>query len=149
MFTKIKNYYPQLLVLLQFGIIGVMILLSNGVFTSLLTTSIFSFGLALGLWALMYNKLGNFNIQPKMKEGSQLVTTGIYAYIRHPMYSAVIIIMLAVFISTPTLLETVLFVLLILVLLLKAKREERIWSEADKEYEAYIKRSKHFIPFIL
>jgi protein-S-isoprenylcysteine O-methyltransferase Ste14 len=65
---------------------------------------LFSLGLILGLWALNHNKRGNFNIQPKLKDGCHLVTSGAYKYIRHPMYTSVILMMLCVFVSTPTLL---------------------------------------------
>lgn len=144
-----KFTYPQLLVLLQFGLIGAMLLFSNGIASSVSSIITFFLGLSLGLWAIMHNRLGNFNIQPKMKEGSQLITTGIYNYIRHPMYSAVIIMMVAVLIVTPTLVESLLLIMLMVVLVLKAKREEKIWSQKDEAYKDYIKRSKHFIPFIL
>jgi protein-S-isoprenylcysteine O-methyltransferase Ste14 len=144
-----KFTYPQLLVLLQFGLMGLMLFLSNGIISSLSSILIFFVGLSLGIWAIMHNQVGNFNIQPKMKEGSSLVTTGIYQYIRHPMYSAVIIMMTAVVLVTPTAIEGLLLLLLIMVLFLKAKREEEIWSEANEAYEAYRQRTKYFIPFIL
>jgi len=141
--------YPKLLVFLQFGLIGLMILFSTGILSSLLGLTVFLLGLVVGIFALLRNKLGNFNIQPKMKENAELITTGIYAYVRHPMYLAVILMMLGVLISSPTFLETLLFVLLIIVLLLKAKKEEAIWSQESEEYVAYKKRTKLFIPFVL
>ena len=141
--------YPKLLVFLQFGLIGLMLLFSTSILSSLLGLTIFLLGLVVGIFALLRNKLGNFNIQPKMKENAELITTGIYAYIRHPMYLAVILMMLGVLISSPTLLEALLFILLIMVLLLKAKREEAIWVQESEVYVAYKKRTKLFIPFVL
>lgn len=126
-----------------------MIILSKGFSSSMLSISIFIIGLLFSIWALAYNKLGNFNIQPKLKEGSNLITTGIYGYIRHPMYTSVIIMMLAFLVSTPILIEAILFISLIGVLLLKAKREERLWMEHDEAYMEYKKGTKLFIPFIL
>ncbi len=141
--------YPKLLVMSQFGLIGLMILFSRGVVSSLLGMIIFSLGLILGLWALNHNKRGNFNIQPKLKDGCYLVTTGAYKYIRHPMYSSVILMMLGVLVSTPTPLEFLLFIALIGVLVLKAKREEKLWCGHDEAYIAYKNKSKLFIPYIL
>jgi protein-S-isoprenylcysteine O-methyltransferase Ste14 len=126
-----------------------MILFSHGVLSSIVAVSIFIVGLLIGLWAINHNKRGNFNIQPKLKEGCQLVTTGAYNYIRHPMYTSVIIMMFAVLVSTPTLLELSFFSILIMVLVLKAKREERLWCGHDEEYIVYKKRTKLFIPYIL
>lgn len=144
-----ENVYPKLLVLLQFGLIGLMVLFSHGVLSSIIGISIFLIGLVIGLWAINHNKRDNFHIQPKLKEGCHLVTTGAYNYIRHPMYTSVILMMLGVLVSTPTLLELLLFTTLIMVLVLKAKREERLWCGHDEAYIEYKKRTKLFIPYIL
>jgi len=146
--TKHK-YYPQLLVTLQFGIIGVMAILSKGFFSNLLALSIFIAGAILGIWALTHNRLGNFNIQPNLKENSTLITTGIYSHIRHPMYSSVVVMMLAFVIATPIIMEALLWTLLIVVLVLKAKREEYLWTNHNEEYKLYREKTKLFIPYIL
>jgi protein-S-isoprenylcysteine O-methyltransferase Ste14 len=141
--------YPKFLVFLQFGLIGLMILFSHGILNSIPGMLLFSLGLILGLWALNHNKRGNFNIQPKLKDGCHLVTSGAYKYIRHPMYTSVILMMLGVLISTPTLLESLLFIALISVLVLKAKREEKLWCGHDEAYIEYKNTTKLFIPYIL
>ncbi len=144
-----SEFYPKLLVFLQFATIGLMIFISHGLVNSLLGIFIFSIGAVIGLWALLHNKTGNFNIQPKLKDGCQLITTGAYHYIRHPMYTSVIFMMLGVLISSPSFLEFILFLLLIIVLLLKAKREEMLWCQHNKEYIEYQKETKFFLPYIL
>jgi len=144
-----KEFYPQLLVFLQFTLIGLIALFSKGFFSSLVSMVIFVLGAGLGIWALLHNKLGNFNIQPKMKEGAVLVTSGIYAFIRHPMYLSVIVMSLALVLSSVTLLQSFLFFALIGVLFLKAKREESLWIEEDETYAEYRAKSKFFLPFIL
>jgi len=151
MINSIRNHslYPNLLVFLQFFIIGLMVLLSKSFFSSTLGLAIFILGALLGIWALTHNQLGNFNIQPKLRKGSKLITTGIYAWVRHPMYTSVIVMMLGFLVSTATIVETFLWVILIVVLLLKAKREESLWLKHDEAYEAYKKSTKLFIPYIL
>jgi len=144
-----KKYYPELLVFLQFTIIGFMVIFSKGFFSNIIAISIFIVGAVLGIWALTHNRLGNFHIQPKMRENAKLVTTGIYRYIRHPMYLSVITMMLAFFVSTPTIIESILFVGLIVVLILKAKREESLWLNHNEEYERYKEQTKLFIPYFL
>ena len=139
--------YPKLLVFLQFSLMGLMLLFSQGV--SFIGVLIFLVGAIIGLFALTHNRLGNFNIQPKMKENAKLITTGIYAYIRHPMYLSVLLMMLGVFIGSPSMVEALFLLLLTIVLVLKAKREESIWLKETKEYVEYKKRTKLFIPFIL
>jgi protein-S-isoprenylcysteine O-methyltransferase Ste14 len=151
MINNILNHplYPNLLVFLQFFIIGLMVLLSNSFLSSFLGFIIFILGALLGVWALKNNQLGNFNIQPKLREGSKLITTGIYSWVRHPMYSSVIIMMLGFLVSTKSIVEILLWLLLIWVLWLKAKREESLWLEHDDSYKEYKKSTKFFIPYIL
>ena len=139
--------YPKLLVFLQFSLMGLMLLFSQGV--SFIGVLIFLVGAIIGLFALTHNRLGNFNIQPKMKENAKLITTGIYAYIRHPMYLSVLLMMLGVFIGSPSMIEALFLILLTIVLALKAKKEESIWTEQTEEYVKYKKRTKLFIPFLL
>ena len=151
MINSIKNHprYPNLLVFFQFLLIGLMVILSKGFFSSPLALILFAIGTILGLWALMHNRLGNFNIQPKLRENSKLITTGIYAFVRHPMYTSVIVMMFAFLISSPTVVEILLWIMLIFTLWLKAQREESLWLEHDKAYEVYKKSTKLFIPYIL
>jgi len=144
-----KEFYPKLLVFLQFTLIGLIALFSKGFFSSLVSMVVFVLGAGLGLWALLHNKLGNFNIQPKMKEGAVLVTSGIYAFIRHPMYLSVIVMSLALVLSSVTVLQIFLFFTLIWVLFLKAKKEESLWIDKDETYAEYRAKSKFFLPFIL
>ena len=125
-----------------------MILFSHGFLHHYLAIVIFIFGLGIGICALIHNSLGNFNIQPKLKKDAQLITTGIYAYIRHPMYTSVVTMMLAILISTPTWDEALLFSLLLLTLYLKAKREEALWIKAFPTYCFNKEKTKYFVPFV-
>lgn len=144
--------YPKILVFLQFSLIGLMLIFSRGLAGFLdngMTMLLFIIGLVIGLWALYHNKLGNFHIQPKMKYNAKLITTGIYGLIRHPMYTSVITIMGSVVLWNFTVLECLLFVLLVTTLLLKAHKEEALWIEQDITYIIYKERTKFFIPYIL
>ncbi|MDQ3261228.1 MAG: hypothetical protein M3Q00_10690, partial [Pseudomonadota bacterium] len=51
--------------------------------------------IALGIYTLLYNRLGNFNIRPEPKASGRLITSGPYRLIRHPMYSALTLAMAA------------------------------------------------------
>ena len=140
--------YSRSLVFAQFFLIALMFLLSKGIFTSLAGLFIMLLGIAVGVWAILHNRLGNFNIRPEMKEGCALVMSGPYRFVRHPMYTSVLLITLALAVATPTLIEWVSLALLGTVLALKANREERLWCADNAMYEVYKQRSKRFIPFI-
>jgi len=143
-----KNFYSKLLVLLQFGIIGVMLLLAEYRF-DLLAVIVFLLGVLVGIWAITHNQLGNFNIEPELKENCRLITTGIYRWIRHPMYASVTLMMLGVTLMDPKAAMWLLWLFLVNVLLLKAQREESLWLSHDPCYLAYRKKTKYFIPYIL
>jgi len=143
-----KNLYSKLLVFLQFGTVGVMLLLAQYRF-DMLAAIIFGIGAVVGLWALTHNRLGNFNIEPELRENCKLVTTGIYRWIRHPMYASVTLMMLGVALMDPRAVQWLLWLFLVNVLLLKAQREESLWLSHDPCYLEYRKKTKYFIPYIL
>ncbi len=149
-----KDYntiYPKLLVFLQFGFITLMIIflkLSDDTSKIIYSLPVFIVGFYVGIWALKHNQLNNFYIQPKLKINAKLITTGIYKYIRHPMYFSVILMMFSVLLYTPSFEEIILFILLVGILILKAKREEDLWMRHDKDYLSYKNKTKLIIPFI-
>lgn len=140
--------YSKLLVVLQFFIIFLLLILNNFIFSYPFSLLISSFGLIFGIYTLFFNKVGNFNITPDIKEDSLLIKKGAYKYIRHPMYSSVLLIILGVALTNINIINTLLFIALIIVLYLKAKREETLWSKESEDYKEYKSKTKMFVPFI-
>jgi protein-S-isoprenylcysteine O-methyltransferase Ste14 len=137
------------LVFLQFFIIFLM-LLSFGTEVVYLKSGlvILGIGFFVGILAINSHKRGNFNVRPDIKESCELVTDGIYAYIRHPMYLSVLLMMLGVYFIYFSIYETILYFLLFIVLMIKLFYEENLWQCYDKEYIKYKKSTKKLIPFI-
>ena len=140
--------YSRSLVFAQFSLIGLMVVYSRGLFTSGPALGILLAGVLFGIWAIRHNRSGNFNIRPDLKEGCELITTGPYHLVRHPMYTSVTLMALAMAVGTPTYMQWSSLALLIVVLALKALREERLWCEGSAAYRAYMKETKRFLPFI-
>ena len=140
--------YSRSLVFAQFSLMGLMVIYSRGILSSWIAMAILLGGALFGLWAIRHNRVDNFNIRPDLKEGCELITTGPYRFVRHPMYTSVILMTLALAVATPIYMEWSSLALLIVVLALKAVREERLWCEGSEEYKAYMKKTKRFIPFI-
>ena len=153
MFTqrvKMKSKsYSYILVSLQFIFIAILIAHHGLHAPSNFALFIFLLGCGFGLYTVRHNPLGNFNITPEIKENASLITTGAYRYIRHPMYFSVLVMMLGVVISKPTLLSFFIYVLLVVTLFLKAHKEEMLWVEQSSEYGNYRQRTKKIIPFVL
>ncbi|MCU0969906.1 MAG: hypothetical protein MUF03_14035 [Rubrivivax sp.] len=103
-------------------------------------------GAALGAWALASNRPGNFNIRPVPKPGGQLVEHGPYRWIRHPMYSAVLLFALAAVLAAPGPVSWVAALALAVVLWVKAGVEERAMGAAHPGYAAYRARTRRFVP---
>lgn len=103
-------------------------------------------GIALAIWARVH--LGrNWGMPMSRKETPELVTTGPYCYVRHPIYAGML---LAVFGSV---LATRLLWLVIIVLgayfIYSAMQEQKIMlKEFPDAYPAYRKRTKMLIPFV-
>ena len=104
--------------------------------------------IALGVYTLLHNRLGNFNIRPEPKATTQLITSGPYRFIRHPMYSALLIAAAAFVVAESNGFKLGLWISLGLVLSAKARFEEQLMSEKFLDYPAYRARSKRFVPHI-
>lgn len=137
----------RLLVALQFGFIGAMILRTDPSRLGFAFAALLAAGLAIGSWAISANRPGNFNIRPEPKEGGVLVTAGPYRWIRHPMYLAVLVTM-AAFVAAGDAAQALLWLLLAAVLVAKAVREERGLVLVHPGYAAYRARTRAILPFV-
>ena len=110
--------------------------------------AVFLFGLAFGVWARLY--LGrNWGTPMSEKVDPELVTTGPYRHVRHPIYSGIILGMVGTAIAVgPYWLVPV--VLLGGYFIYSATVEERTMERLFPEtYPAYKHSTKMLIPFIL
>jgi protein-S-isoprenylcysteine O-methyltransferase Ste14 len=136
-------------VVVQFLLLALIFLLPEMTalsFQGLVLGSVLKFcGWALLIWAGL--SLGkNLTPLPKPKENATLITSGAFAYMRHPIYTALMLL------SSGGSLErghglALLFSLCLAVLLeFKSRREEQWLLEKFVDYGAYQARVKKFIP---
>ncbi len=141
------------LVSLQFGLLAVLTVLSGRQATlnqvTIAAWVALTLSLATGLWALASNRLGNFNIRPTPRVGGNLIQHGPYRWVRHPMYTAVLLFGAACAMTPGTARAWMLWSLLAVVLTIKAMLEERWMAVAHPSYLAYQTRTKRYLPFIL
>ena len=80
-------------------------------------------------------------------ERTQLVFTGPYAYVRHPIYALSSLLMVASMIAVPTLPMIVIGVVHLMFLQWEARREEQYLVHTHgADYEQYLKRVGRFVP---
>ena len=80
---------------------------------------------------------------------TNLVTTGIYAYIRHPLYSSLLLLAWGIFFKALSLPGAALTVVATTFLIATARADEaeciRFFGD---EYQEYMQKTKRFIPFL-
>ena len=100
-----------------------------------------------GIWGTLL--LGrNRTIYPEPKPGSRLVTHGIYAWVRHPLYTSVILLLLAWALAWQSLPALVLAVATAAFLDAKSRHEEKRLRQQFPGYQDYARRVKRLVPFL-
>jgi protein-S-isoprenylcysteine O-methyltransferase Ste14 len=106
-----------------------------------------AFGIGLAIWARSH--LGrNWGMPMARKESPELITSGPYAAVRHPIYTGIFIAMLGSAIGTspfwliPLALFGIYFVY-------SARKEEKLMlAQFPQQYPHYMSRTKMFVPLV-
>ena len=84
-----------------------------------------------------------------LEKTSRLVTSGLYRYIRHPMYSSLLFLGWGIFFKSPSWPDAGLVLLSTAFLYVTARIEEREnISYFGEEYVSYMRHSKMFVPYV-
>lgn len=145
-----SHRYGHWLVVLQFSLLFGLIAISSPMAALAQGTPgvwlLISLSVIVALAALQANRFGNFNIHPSPKQNGRLVVHGIYRYIRHPMYTAVILFSLGCVMASPRLETALILLALCLVLVRKARLEETWLSDKYPSYADYKAQTRGFFP---
>ena len=83
------------------------------------------------------------------EDTTKLITTGVYQYIRHPLYGSLIFFALGTFFKDPSWVGVFLVLTTIVSAILTARiEEEHNLERFGEEYQDYMEKTKRFIPFI-
>ena len=143
-----RSLLAWLLVFLQFLFIGLVLISSHVTQLKWWVIVFMILGVALGLWAIQTMRLGNFNISPLPKPGGNMIAHGPYYFIRHPMYTAILLVCWPLVIAHFSWWKLSFAVALTLVLVVKLHLEESYLKKAFVAYREYSLTSKKLIPFI-
>ncbi len=106
----------------------------------------------LWLFYRSHKNLGqNWSATLEIREGHKVVDSGVYRYVRHPMYSAILLLVIIQALLLNNYIAGLSGVISFgLLYILRVKNEERMMiKEFGDEYKQYMKRTKRIIPFIL
>lgn len=145
-----KRSKANLLVALQF--VALLLLVFNPFSVFREVERIFSLTLyviAMVILASAAVALGSaLTASPIPKDDAELVTRGIYQWIRHPMYTALILIGLGLLIGSFNLFSLIVFTGLVMVLLYKSRYEDHLLANKHRGAAKYQSETGRFFPRI-
>ncbi len=92
--------------------------------------------------------LRNFRVFPEVPQHGKLIVCGPYRWVRHPMYTSLLLITMAWMIEQPLPWRMILWVGLVVTLSVKLRYEESLLIERFPEYDAYRRQAKRLIPLV-
>ena len=105
----------------------------------------------LGLWLFYRSHLDlgtNWSVTLEIRENHRLVTNGVYRFVRHPMYSALLLYAFGQALVVPNWVAGPSYIVAMAILVpFRLGTEERMMRETfGTEYESYMATTKRFIP---
>jgi len=107
------------------------------------------FGLFVTIWARR-TLAGNWSSDVTFKEGHELIKTGPYRFVRHPIYTGLLLMCLGTAIEIGRLRGFIALAVMAIGFWIKLKQEERLMLQHfPDQYPAYRKNVKALVPFII
>ena len=101
------------------------------------------------LWAIVLKQNTYLSRNIKVEKGQKVVSTGLYKVVRHPMYTATLVVFLSMPLILGSLISFFIFLLYPILIIIRIIGEEKL---LEKELEGYIEYKKNvkyrLIPFI-
>ena len=141
------------LVTIQFALIALLVLLPRGAWYPLGDVVLVAGGVivasGLAVGALGALRLGSsLTPSPIPRQGASLRTEGIYALVRHPIYSGLLLVAVGLALWGASLWHALSLLALWIVISIKARVEERLLSETFEGYDSYAAKVGRFFPAI-
>ena len=142
------NIKSVILVVVQFACIIFILMTGPAIAQNIFLFLIELSAIALGIYSILVINIHNIFVFPDVKSGAKLVMKGPYHFIRHPMYSAVLLFSLTLLIDRFNFYRLIVYLILLVNLLIKLHYEEGLLQNKFPEYREYKKRTKKLIPFV-
>jgi len=140
------NHY--LLVSIQFAGIAFFVFTGKSYPQNWLVLLLGILSVVTGVWAILAMQLHTVTFLPSVRRGGQLCTSGPYRVIRHPMYTAVLLLLLALLLNDYSPVRLMVFLIVLVDLLVKMNVEEKILIAHYADYKDYMKGTKRIVPLV-
>lgn len=107
---------------------------------------LFVAGVLILLWAAVSLGAPNLTVMPDPRATNTLIVRGVYRFVRHPMYTAVLLCGAALAVGAPSTLRWVALSVCLVVLLLKIKHEEALLSKRYPDYPQRMRGVMRLLP---
>ena len=105
--------------------------------------------IAYALWAEVLRENAYLSRTIKVEEGQKVVSTGLYSIVRHPMYSASILLFLSMPLVLGSVIALTVFLFYPLLIAFRIKNEEKLLEQELEGYAEYKQKVRYrIIPFI-
>ena len=142
------NIKSLLLAGLQFLFIFLLLSGTSIIHISLLAITFIFLSLVLIFWAIFAMQKSKLSILPEPAANAILITNGPYHYIRHPMYTAILLCSTGLLIHQFSPIRLAIAIALTIVLVIKLKWEEKMLLQKFDAYDLYMRNTKCLLPFI-
>ena len=143
-----KRAMALLLVFAQFTLLFFLIAYTSGKILPPHSVFFFLLSFILASWSVSVMMKSKLRVTPVPAKDARLVADGPYRFIRHPMYTSVLLAVSGLLIIHFSYFRLLLAVFLLVVLLLKLNWEEKMLSEKFTDYRKYKQLTRKLIPFI-
>ncbi len=146
-----RSWQAWTLVAIQFAFIALLIVLPSGSLyspgTVLTVTSMVLVGFGIVVGMIAGAKLGgSLTPSPIPKSRGELKTSGLYRVVRHPIYTALLLVGLGLAIRGASVWHVIVLLALVPLLQVKARAEEAMLLKKFQGYASYAARVGRFIP---
>lgn len=132
------------------SVLGLVILPFNNLVINIIGFAFVSLGFFEGIIArkTLDTNWTNSN-EYQIKKDHELITNGIYGYVRHPIYGGMLLMIPGVLMVANSYTFIASLIIMIVIFEAFARREEKLLTKHfGKKYTEYMKTTKKFIPFI-
>jgi len=137
-----------LLVTLQFIFILLLLIRSRLNELWLVPAIFISLSGLLVVWAIATMQKSKLRILPEPSAGATLITNGPYHFIRHPMYTSILLGTSGLLINHFNRIRLGFFIALALVLIIKLTWEEKMLLQKFGRYKIYMANTSRLFPFL-